>query len=329
RRNEPMLILLAAMATEQPVVQPGFEPMAFLVGHCWEGVFEDGKTDTHCFDTVYDGQHIRDRHEVTGGKSVYRGETIYSRDGQGVTYTYWNSLGGVSRGTMKGEGDRLDFGTEHHRTKDGKEIAIATHWQRQREDAYQAVTSSADLPSMNRTMTYRRVEPPIAIRIERATDGSQALVHETTLDASPSDAWNAIATADGWKSWAVPTAWLDGNMLETSYATNAAPGDETTIRQQIILKVPERLIVFRTTKAPKGFPHFESFQRTTHWIELEPAGNKRTRVRLVSAGYADDEAGKQLAAFFTEGNRISLERLRRRFAEGPIDWAKEGRTAER
>lgn len=171
------------------------------------------------------------------------------------------------------------------------------------------------------------VTEPVAISSTRASDRSQTLVHQTTVAATPAETWAAVATAEGWKSWAVPTAWMDGNLLETSYAADAAPGDDTTIRQQIILKVPERLIAFRTTKAPKGFPHFESFQRTTHWIELEPEGDKRTRVRLVSAGYADDEAGRQLAGFFTEGNRISLERLRRRFAEGPIDWAKEGRPA--
>ncbi|HEY0627913.1 MAG TPA: SRPBCC family protein [Sphingomicrobium sp.] len=322
-----MLILLAALAAEPATIPPAFQPMAFLVGHCWEGKFENGQVDTHCYDSLYDGQHIRDRHEVKGGKKLYRGETIYSRDGQGVSYTYWNSVGGVSRGSMKGDGDRLDFGTERHRTKDGKDIAIATHWQRQGADAYQSVTSSADLPSMNRTVVYRRVAAPVSIRAEKAADGSQILVHETTVAAPPAEAWAAIATAEGWKSWAVPTAWMEGELLETSYAPAAARGDDTTIRQQIILKVPERLIAFRTTKAPKGFPNFESFSRTTHWIELEPAGEGRTRVRLVSAGYADDEAGRQLAGFFTEGNRISLERLRQRFAEGPIDWTTEQRTA--
>ena len=58
-------------------------------------------------------------------------------------------------------------------------------------------------------------------------------------------------------------------------------------------------------------------------IELEPQGDRKTRVRIVGAGYPDDEAGRQLIGFFRNGNRISLERLRRRFAEGPIDWTRE------
>jgi len=317
-----MLILLAAVAAEA-VLQPVFEPMAFLVGHCWEGKFADGKTDTHCFDATYGGQHIRDRHEVKGGKAVYRGETIYSREGQGVTYTYWNSLGGVSRGTMKPEDDKLDFGVEQHRTADGREIAIATYWQLKGADGYEAITSSVQMPSMNRTVTYRRAEEPIDVSSRKSADGTYQLSHETVVDGSASDTWTAVATADGWKSWAVPVAWMDGEMLETSYNAKASRGDDSTIRQQILASAPDRVLAFRTVKAPKGFPNFDTFRRVTQVIELEAVGANRTRVRLTGAGYADDEAGRQLIGFFTEGNRISLERLQRRFASGPIDWAKE------
>ena len=35
------------------------------------------------------------------------------------------------------------------------------------------------------------------------------------------------------------------------------------------------------------------------------------------------EAGRQLLGFFRDGNRISLERLRHRFASGPLDWVRE------
>lgn len=325
-----MLILLAMLAAQtdnDTAVQPAFEPMAFLVGHCWEGKFEGRETDTHCFDAVYGGQHIRDRHEVTGGQGVYRGETVYSRDGQVVSYTYWNSLGGVSRGSMKGAGEKLDFGVEHHRTKDGRDIAITTQWQRKGDEAYEAVTASQQMPSMNRTVTYRLVPETVSARIDQAPDGTQTLSHQVALQASPEDVWKAVATADGWKSWAVPIAWMEADVLETSYSPAATRGDESTIRQKILRMEPGRSIAFRTTKAPKGFPHFESFARVTHVIELDPLPDGRTRVRLTGAGYPRDEAGRQLVMFFTEGNRISLERLQRRFAVGPIDWTKEQRTA--
>ena len=38
-------------------------------------------------------------------------------------------------------------------------------------------------------------------------------------------------------------------------------------------------------------------------------------------GYPDSEGGRRLVGFFEAGNKVSLESLRRRFAEGPVDWA--------
>ncbi len=315
-----------ALAGEPPALRPGLEPLGFLVGHCWRGEFAEGEQDTHCFESVYGGQHVRDRHEVTGGAGVYRGETLYSADASGaVGFTYWNSLGGVSRGTMRAEPDRLNFGDETYRDPEGREIAVSTFWRRAGDDGYEAVSVSAQAPSMNRNVRYRRVDEPVAISSAVDGDGRHRLVHETVVDATADEVWQAIATAQGWTGWAVPTAWADGDVIETSYAPGASRGDSTTIRQQVTARIPGRLLAFRTIGAPDGFPHFDSFRQVSHLFELEPAGEGRTRVRLTGAGYADDEAGRQLLGFFREGNRVSLERLRRRFLSGPIDWSREPR----
>jgi uncharacterized protein YndB with AHSA1/START domain len=318
-----LLIAAAAAPEEPPALRQGLEPLAFLVGHCWRGTFEGGAQDTHCFDSVYDGQHVRDRHEVTGGRAVYRGETIFSADSGAVSYTYWNSQGGVSRGTMRVEAGRLDFGDEVYRGPDGRQIAISTHWRRVGDDAYEAVTSSSQSPSMNRTVRYQRVTEEISQTALLNSEGTHSLVHETVLAAPLDQVWREVSTAEGWTSWAVPVAWLDGDLLETSYTPTAERGDRSTIQQRIAARIAERLLVFRTVKAPEGFPNFDTFRQVTHMIELEPAGEGRTRVRLTSAGYPDTDAGRQLLGFFREGNRVTLERMRRRFVSGPIDWTLE------
>ena len=321
-----MILMAAALAAQAPAVRQGLEPMSFLVGHCWRGRFESGEVDTHCFEAVFDGQHIRDRHEVTGGSRAYRGETLYSWDGAAnvVTYTYWNSSGGVSRGTMRPEADRLRFGDETYRGADGRQISISTSWRRTGDDSYESVSVSSDSPDLDRTVRFERVAEPVAAAESRSPDGSLMLVHETVIDAPADEVWSAISTAEGWRSWAVPVAWESApGILETSYDPAASPGDSSTIRQLILASIPGRLLAFRTVKAPEGFPHFDTFARTTAMFELEPEGEGRTRVRTVSAGYPDDEAGRQLIGFFREGNRITLERLRRRFAEGPINWTRE------
>ena len=314
---------LAAQAAPAPAtLRPGLEPMAFLVGHCWRGEIAPGRQDTHCFEPAYGGQHIRDRHEVTGGPRPYSGETLYSVTPEGVRYTYFNSIGGVSEGAMRPDGDRLDFGTDEYRGPDGRRTRIATMWRRVGPDAYEAVMSS-ELASMNRTTRFTRITEPVTIQAGPDADGTHRLTHETVVAATPAQAWDAIATAEGWKSWAVREAWLEGDRLETSYSANAVRGGPQTIEQQLVARVPGRLLVFRTTRAPQGFPDFPTFARTTHVMELEPVGEGRTRVRLTSVGYADTQSGRQLLGFFREGNRISLERLRRRFETGPIDWAQE------
>lgn len=319
-----LLIAAATAAQEPPALRQGLEPLGFLVGHCWRGAFEGGQQDTHCFERVYDGQHIRDRHEVTGGRAVYRGETIYSAEPSGaVGYTYWNSQGGVSRGTMRPEAERLNFGDETYRGPDGRQISLSTHWRRIGDDAYEAVTSSPEAASMNRTVRYRRVTEEVSHHSTVNPDGTHTLVHEVVLAAPASQVWREISTAQGWTSWAVPVAWLDGDLLETSYTPAAVRGDRTTIQQRISARIPGRLLVFNTVKAPAGFPNFDAFRQVTHMIELEPLGESRTRLRLSGAGYPDNEAGRHLLDFFRDGNRTSLERIRRRFVSGPIDWTQE------
>jgi uncharacterized protein YndB with AHSA1/START domain len=158
--------------------------------------------------------------------------------------------------------------------------------------------------------------PSLAATKDRAPDGSHLMVHEAVVDAEPAEVWTAISTAEGWKSWAVPVAWTPTpDLIETSYAASAKPGDPSTIRQQVLLRVPGRLMVFRTIKAPAGFPDFDTYSKVVSAFELEPAGDGRTRIRLTGTGYEDSEAGRRLLGFFERGNQVSLDALKARFAK--------------
>jgi len=156
-----------------------------------------------------------------------------------------------------------------------------------------------------------------AVTVDSRTeaDGTATLVHALLVDAPADAVWTAIATPEGWSTWAVPAAWwVEGelDMLETSYDPADTPGSSSTIRQRFLVRIPGRLLAFRAIKAPAGFPHWESYRLVTSVFELEPAGQK-TRVRLTSTGYPDSEAGRDLVAFFTRGNAETLEQLRARF----------------
>jgi uncharacterized protein YndB with AHSA1/START domain len=163
----------------------------------------------------------------------------------------------------------------------------------------------------------------VAITDRHEADGTMTLSHEVVVPASRADVWAALATPEGWRTWATPVAWVpadDPDAIETSYDPAARPGDTTLIRQHVLARLPGRLLVFRTVRAPQGFPHFETYARVTNFIELERVDAGHTRIRLTGTGYANDDAGRLLFGFFRDGNRISLERLRQRFVSGPLDW---------
>ena len=143
-RSWLMLVLaLPALALGQPVKpSPHFEAQAFLAGSCWKGAFPDGRqVDEHCFEWIYAGQFLRDRHTVTGGKAPYGGETIYYFDAASkqVRYLYINALGGNSQGTVSVQDGTLVFPEESY--SDGKQQqTYRSSWRRDGENAYRVLT---------------------------------------------------------------------------------------------------------------------------------------------------------------------------------------------
>lgn len=130
-------------AAPEPAPSP-YQPLAFLVGHCWRGSFPGGQvTDEHCFSWVYGGKFVRDEHVVRhgGGRPDDLGESIYLWDAatRQLQYLYIESDGGFSRGTVSGAGETLVFPPTHY-TQDGQEQTYRSRWQRAGDAAYDVVT---------------------------------------------------------------------------------------------------------------------------------------------------------------------------------------------
>jgi hypothetical protein len=127
------------------------QPMDFLVGHCWRGTLSGGAPDTHCFEPVFGGQHLRDRHEVRGAHGIYCGETVYSWNGRegGVDYTYWTSTGAVRSGLVTFQSaSRFVF-------SEGR--GASAEWHREGDRAFKAVTLVGNDPALNPIIAYRRL----------------------------------------------------------------------------------------------------------------------------------------------------------------------------
>jgi hypothetical protein len=136
----PLLLVASGSAL---AADAQLQPLEFLVGHCWQGAFPDGKaTDKHCFENVFDGKFIRDRHVVTSERPPYSGETIYWMDhnSRQINYLYFASDGGVSTGIVEVKDGVLTFPNEKYTGSDGKSQTLRTVWQRKGDNEYLAVT---------------------------------------------------------------------------------------------------------------------------------------------------------------------------------------------
>ncbi len=126
---------LVVAAVAHPADLAPFSP---FVGSCWRADLSATVHDTHCFQKLYGGAHVRDRHEVReNGKTIYAGETIYSADGSKLVFTYINSLGGVGHGTAQADKIKLRFVGRMRGSPTDAEQALNSEWQLVDPDHYE------------------------------------------------------------------------------------------------------------------------------------------------------------------------------------------------
>jgi hypothetical protein len=146
--NGPRLILAALALFAGHVALPhelaaqstpaaALRPFGFLLGGCWRGTFPDGRaTDEHCFESLFGGQFVRDRHVVSGGKEPYSGETTYAWDAASRRIIYWYiaSNGAYSTGHAEGQEDSIVFPEVHVSGSGTRELRNV--WRRTGADSY-------------------------------------------------------------------------------------------------------------------------------------------------------------------------------------------------
>jgi uncharacterized protein YndB with AHSA1/START domain len=164
----------------------------------------------------------------------------------------------------------------------------------------------------------------VQVQTLRQVDGSATLEHEVVVNATPSEVWTAISTLDGWKTWSVPFGWKSTaggqESWETTFDPSRKTGNPQNIRHIILGRVPGRLFVFKTVKAPASFRGGTALREVTWIIQLTPVGDTSTLVRLTGTGFARSPDAAAALSFFEKGNAMALDGLRVRFERGPRDW---------
>ncbi len=82
-------------------------------------------------------------------------------------------------------------------------------------------------------------------------------------------------------------------------------------------------LTIQVERAPPGFPHPQDVRELVTVIELQPLSAGTTRVRVSMSGYRDGAAFDELRTFFARGNAWTLQKLRERVVDGPVNWAEQ------
>lgn len=98
------LVFLPLLAFGITSVQAqSFGPLEQLSGSCWVAdVPSEGDVpaaqNIHCFEKMFGGQFIRDRHEfISEGVDPITGESVYAPDGMGFKITNYSDLGSIEQ----------------------------------------------------------------------------------------------------------------------------------------------------------------------------------------------------------------------------------------
>jgi uncharacterized protein YndB with AHSA1/START domain len=161
-------------------------------------------------------------------------------------------------------------------------------------------------------------QDPSHVKVTKVPAPNKALKFEVSIPASVDAVWEAFSTSDGLSTWLTPGAVVD--LRKGGEWTAHFPGGKTG-GGTIVSFIPQREMVM-SAMAPERFPTVRA-ERTTATFRFLPQGKGTTLVQLEQTGWKDGDEWDDAYQYLAAGNAQLLETLRRRFVQGPLDWAKE------
>lgn len=152
--------------------------------------------------------------------------------------------------------------------------------------------------------------------IGRAQDDNQ-IVHEGIVNAPLNQVWAAFTTREGLESWMAAHAEIElklGGKMKTQYDPKGKTDDASAIENTILSYEPMRMLSFKVTKAPEGFPFPNAIKNMWTVVYFDSQSEKATRFRVVSIGFGNDKESKKMREFFDRGNAYTVQLFQKRFA---------------
>jgi len=160
---------------------------------------------------------------------------------------------------------------------------------------------------------------------EKEAKPQRAVRKEVIAPAGVEQVWEAWTTEAGARTFFAPEARIElkpGGTYELWFNPSEAEGDRGSEDCTILAFRRPEFLVF-SWNAPPEFPAIRrSGVKTRVEVKLEPADGG-TRVSLTHSGWRRGSDWDEVFRYFEGAWDIVLGRLRRRFTDGPLDWAEQ------
>lgn len=187
-----------------------------------------------------------------------------------------------------------------------------------------AAEPSATVRGTMATTGLTRIQTVGNVTVFRTPDPDRRLDFVAIVPAKVGEVWSALTTVEGIQSFYAPGAVIElrpGGAYEIHHAPEAAPGERGMEGTKILSFVPEAMLS-GTGSAP---PEFAQVRREkTKWVILLDDADGGTRVQMSMIEWGRGAEWDRAYDYFAEHNPAFLEALRKRFAEGPVDWKERG-----
>jgi uncharacterized protein YndB with AHSA1/START domain len=151
------------------------------------------------------------------------------------------------------------------------------------------------------------------------------IVKEVVVPASRAAVWEAWTTSEGVRTFFAPASRVElrfGGPFEILFDRDAPVGSQGSEGMTILSYLPEEMLSFSWNNPPElaEIRHEMTFV-VVQFAALSPG---ETRVELTHLGWPDGEIWDRSFAYFDRAWGVVMERLHRRFTDGPIDWRANG-----
>jgi uncharacterized protein YndB with AHSA1/START domain len=147
--------------------------------------------------------------------------------------------------------------------------------------------------------------------------GERVLRLEMVIPVNKQEAWQLVATADGWKRWAAPVVSVDfrvGGAILTNYDENKTTADSGTIRLPILSYLEGEMVILRVI-LNNSFSQSVRKQNKDlqEIIQIVDAGDGKTRIVSSMIGWGSGPEWDKTYQFFARGNKWSYEQMAKLF----------------